>query len=402
MAIFRRRAATPPPPRPQISWPLERNIAPGTAISTDARVSTYFHSSSYTPSYTPSYSTSKASAKSQVSDTTSHYSHSTAPTNYSSAYKRRPSSTTISGYRRPSTSTASAWREEEHEFAIASDDESDELDTRFYPDAHGDCEAHDECSYGLEPHYSSEFDLDAYFDGFGSDTSDDIADSDTLPSARALAEAGEIPLFDSEGNERKFRSLYEGDDAIGEQQLIIFVRHFYCGACQNYLKALSNTISLQTYFTLPTPTSITIIGLGSPELIRAYRAHTGTPFPIFADPSKRLYKLLGMNWTLNPGPRTARYMAGMTGGDWVKGQIKQLRATEERLRWNAGNPFWVGGEFLIREGKMRWCHRMRGYRGHSEMDVIRRLLGVDEAVRLIDEGYREVGRVKEEVYPYGE
>jgi hypothetical protein len=49
------------------------------------------------------------------------------------------------------------------------------------------------------------------------------------PSQQALDLAGDLSIFDAEGNSRPFRSLYEGPRAIGEQQLIIFVRHFFCG-----------------------------------------------------------------------------------------------------------------------------------------------------------------------------
>jgi hypothetical protein len=49
------------------------------------------------------------------------------------------------------------------------------------------------------------------------------------PSQQALELAGDISIFDAEGNSRPFRSLYEGPRAIGEQQLVIFVRHFFCG-----------------------------------------------------------------------------------------------------------------------------------------------------------------------------
>ena len=49
------------------------------------------------------------------------------------------------------------------------------------------------------------------------------------PSPQALDLAGDISIFDAEGNSRPFRSLYEGPRAIGDQQLIIFVRHFFSG-----------------------------------------------------------------------------------------------------------------------------------------------------------------------------
>jgi len=75
---------------------------------------------------------------------------------------------------------------------------------------------------------SGSFDLDAYYAQFF-ETADDIELSDDCPSRDTLAEAGKLPIYDADGSSRPFSSLYEGELAIGEQQLIIFVRHFFCG-----------------------------------------------------------------------------------------------------------------------------------------------------------------------------
>jgi hypothetical protein len=53
--------------------------------------------------------------------------------------------------------------------------------------------------------------------------------SDNLPDAKTMGHAGEIPIFDSEGNSRPFKTIYSGELAIGEQQMVLFVRHFFCG-----------------------------------------------------------------------------------------------------------------------------------------------------------------------------
>ena len=58
---------------------------------------------------------------------------------------------------------------------------------------------------------------------------DQIQISDNLPDAASMESAAEIPIFDSEGNSRPFKSIYSGDLAIGEQQIVLFVRHFFCG-----------------------------------------------------------------------------------------------------------------------------------------------------------------------------
>ncbi|KAF2666078.1 hypothetical protein BT63DRAFT_416499 [Microthyrium microscopicum] len=202
-----------------------------------------------------------------------------------------------------------------------------------------------------------------------------LVSPDRLPSDEELKIAGAIPIFDSNGNSRPFKSLYEGPTSIGEQQLVVFVRHFFCGACQAYLKALSEAVSLQTYFTLPTPTSITIIGLGDPALIPLYRSATRTPFPIYTDPTRRLHRMLGMGWSLNIGSRP-NYFRGTNEVKWVIGQIRDMRKVEENIRLKGGAWWWVGGEYLIRDGKVTWCHRMRNYRDHVEMNVIKKLLQI--------------------------
>ena len=47
-----------------------------------------------------------------------------------------------------------------------------------------------------------------------------------LPNAQTLQQVGELPVKDENGKEIRFKSLYE--DQPG-RQLIVFIRHFYCG-----------------------------------------------------------------------------------------------------------------------------------------------------------------------------
>lgn len=66
--------------------------------------------------------------------------------------------------------------------------------------------------------------------------------SDNLPDAKAVESAGDIAIFDSEGNSRPFKSIYSGDLAIGEQQMVLFVRHFFCGVSFYLFPSCDNTI----------------------------------------------------------------------------------------------------------------------------------------------------------------
>jgi hypothetical protein len=71
-------------------------------------------------------------------------------------------------------------------------------------------------------------------------------------------------------------------------------------------------------------------------------------------------------------------MKGINEYQWLKGQVQQLKQEDKALRLKGGNPLWVGGEFLFSDGQAVWCKRMKNFRGHSEIEVIRRLLGVED------------------------
>lgn len=73
--------------------------------------------------------------------------------------------------------------------------------------------------------HSCTFDADDWFGRFR----EDLDVSDDCPDRGTLAAAGEVPLYDAHGNMRHFRTFFTGLDAIGDRQLIIFIRHFYCG-----------------------------------------------------------------------------------------------------------------------------------------------------------------------------
>lgn len=291
-------------------------------------------------------------------------------------------------------------------------------------------------------------------DGYDAHDDDNVDDNDEddydyvpeeCPDPTTLAEAESIPVYSADGREIPFGSLYRPDMAVHQRQLIIFVRHFYCGACQAYLKAISDSISLQDYFSIPIPTSIIVIGCGSPRLIPFYKAVTGTCFPIFAEPSRQLYRKLGMVLSGRIGRERPEYMKDISNHAWMAGQVKTVReglrarknlrmvsplthgfdfglddasarasssldgasghedhahlsihrqleptllqgdeahlaamALRKRDLIRGGNLFQIGGEFLLEDGEVIWCHRMRHARDHVEVADLRRLLELDD------------------------
>lgn len=273
---------------------------------------------------------------------------------------------------------------------------------------------------------------------FDADEDDDTL-GDECPDGATLAATFDIPVYTADGLAIPFGNFHNPSTAVNQRQLIVFIRHFYCGACQAYVKALSESISKQEYFAIPIPTSIIIIGCGHPNLIPFYKEITGSSFPIFAEPSRRLFKKLGMVISANIGRQRPEYMRDISAHAWLAGQVTTIkqglearrdvkriarmtsgfdlvpaphamsadnasdsnvqgqvprhehlvdlrraemlaraRSIRKRDLVKGGNPLQIGGEFLFEDGEVIWCHRMRHYRNHVEVSDIRRLLDLDE------------------------
>jgi len=121
-----------------------------------------------------------------------------------------------------------------------------------------------------------------------------------------------------------------------------------------------------------------------PHLIPRYTTNTTCPFRIYADPTRKLYKALGMHMTVQYGARP-NYMSQNSAWEMtVKSLMPAVRA-KRRDKLAAGNLMQVGGEFLFEDGEPAWCRRMQTYRDHTEMKIIRRVLEMDEEVPVVQE-----------------
>lgn len=172
-------------------------------------------------------------------------------------------------------------------------------------------------------------------------------------------------------------------------------------------------------------TFIAVIGCGAPELIDMYVKETGCPFPVYADPTQRLYSKLGMIRTLSPGERPAYMQNKSMASTVVSGVLQGLKQVKTGLVLKMGDQRQVGGEFLfepasasldtpvsspiaevekspleldgdlegrapapgattttangrpVEEKRITWCHRMRTTRDHVEVPELMEVLGLD-------------------------
>jgi len=114
--------------------------------------------------------------------------------------------------------------------------------------------------------------------------------ADELPAAAMLAKAGEIPILSANGLSRPFKSLWEGPQHIGQRQLIIFIRHFYCAVSFNHTlatlfhhsKTFHHRAAKHTYATSSTPSLQSISRLPSPppsQLLATVTQSSSPPTP---------------------------------------------------------------------------------------------------------------------------
>ena len=107
-----------------------------------------------------------------------------------------------------------------------------------------------------------------------------------------------------------------------------------------------------------------------------YAQTTNCPFPIYADPTRKLYDILGMTRTLVLGKKP-EYIHSNLFVTSVQSVVQGLKTGNKALK--GGDLKQVGGEFLFENGKPAWVHRMRSTRDHCEVETLRGILGLEAA-----------------------
>jgi hypothetical protein len=142
-----------------------------------------------------------------------------------------------------------------------------------------------------------------------------------------------------------------------------------------------------------------------------YTEATSCPFPIYADPTRKLYDILGMTRTLDLGSRP-EYMRASLANVMLQSVVQSLKHLKGGKAFQGGDYSQVGGEFLFEpfnlntplsspapgieenkqlgdhgllgaagvggeEKRVTWCHRMKNTRDHAEIPELREVLGLD-------------------------
>ena len=223
----------------------------------------------------------------------------------------------------------------------------------------------------------------------------DIKVNNNPPTKGDLEKVADLPVLDQNRKKYTFKSLYADNENGPRRVLVIFIRHFFCGVCmpppphflamrhtdkhpqncQEYLRIFASSITPESLSALSIPTEVVVIGCGQPHLIPTYVQETGCPFPIYADPTRKLYRLFRLTSTLTLG-KSPEYMQRSLFSMVMSSLFQELRSGRNML--SGGDFRQVGGEFLFQNGKVTWCHRMKSTRDHAEVPLIRQQLGLDD------------------------
>ncbi|UJR10831.1 hypothetical protein I4U23_015018 [Adineta vaga] len=190
------------------------------------------------------------------------------------------------------------------------------------------------------------------------------------------SEALSLSVLDSDGISHSFSSLYT-TDGQDQQILFIFIRHFFCGSCKEYISGISSEIDGITPQELSKSNKhLIIIGCGQPNLIEQYRKDTKCPFAMYADPTQRLYDAFGMIRTLSLAEKKPDYIKSSFLVNVAKSAVCQISSGTSMFQ--GGDIRQIGGEYLINErGEILWSHNMTNTQDHVEIKELRKILGFD-------------------------
>ncbi|KAK6359642.1 hypothetical protein TWF696_000786 [Orbilia brochopaga] len=189
-----------------------------------------------------------------------------------------------------------------------------------------------------------------------------------LPSQPEWDLALKLPIQDADGNTHTFESLIQPDRET-DTVLVIFIRHFFCGLCQNYVESLSPLLTPETLKTRKT--RLIIIGCGGYRMINEYAEDLKTPFPIYTDHSRAIYKAFGMGRTWRGPAKKPAYVRTGVVQMGLKAFKHVARSTiHGGVFWEAGDMSQVGGEWVVRNGRIEWGHRMPDTAGHMSPEEI--------------------------------
>ncbi|KAL0571600.1 hypothetical protein V5O48_010364 [Marasmius crinis-equi] len=182
-------------------------------------------------------------------------------------------------------------------------------------------------------------------------------DEHTFPSDEQLEHASRELVVNETGVRLAFGSLWQHQKTI-----VIFIRHFLCPLCQDYVYSISRNYNPEVL--RRDGLKLVIVSNGHHDFIKSYRKIFKTPFDVYTDAVGEVYKALGMTrHSLEKGPRQNYVRHGTMRGI---GMVVSNAVKSGMPIWkNGGEITQLGGEFVLGPGiRCHFAHRMPYTRAH--------------------------------------
>lgn len=199
-------------------------------------------------------------------------------------------------------------------------------------------------------------------------------DEHALPTPKQLTDAASCVVIAENGVRVPFGDLFKEQKTI-----VIFIRHFWCPLCQDYMFSLSSAVDLKLL--KQADVNLVVVGNGSFNMIKSYRQIFRTPFAVYTDPSMRLHNALGMTSLQKTGPKSQTKRGGYIRHGKVNG-LAMVVANALRVGmpiWEkGGDPSQLGGEFVFGPGlTVTFAHRMPNAGCHAPILRVLAAAGVN-------------------------
>lgn len=199
-------------------------------------------------------------------------------------------------------------------------------------------------------------------------SSDKLTSHDeSVLDSKMLEKAEMVGVFDQDGNERPFGGLVRHGKVC-----VVFIRHFLCGYCQDYLVALKQRLLREDGDSiLDKDKKMVVIGCGHWSVIKSYKDLLGggdyCPFEIYAESTSALVDSLGMLCKFDAGDAKTQghYITQSLPSTIINSLLNGCKMGPTSFL-RSGKMSQQGGEFIFVDGHCVFAHRMKTARDHLE------------------------------------
>lgn len=176
-------------------------------------------------------------------------------------------------------------------------------------------------------------------------------DDDHLPTSSDLQALKSCSVQDVTGKAHRLSDLFDQASSSKTNLVLIFVRHFHCGYCLQYLSVLCEHSAIVNK---DPSIKVIVIGHGQPSAIQRYADLTGCAkagVDIYTDPDKEAFKALGVTKKtlagLPSGEQLPAYASGKSQLSMVWSSLKEMAGVGTQALKDGGGYSQLGGEFIF-------------------------------------------------------